>query len=360
MQTNSPNDDLCILHYVHEMHLGGGTVHTVQLLKDFKDLGYPVACATLEDGVMRQDLEQADIRVFLLSEEKELTRCAENWGATILHGHTCGGGSYACKAARELGVVGGETIHSFCGGENPEADFEIVELDSLGAIRPKSDVIYWAIHQDRFRITRTREEIRDELGIPREAFVVGRNGRLEWAKAPDEFVRCLASLKRTIPNIWGLIVGDGGEYQNLQNLAGQLGCLDRLIMPGTRRDQGNLFNAMDVVAYPTRDESVCAGVLEPLFVAKPVVCYPVGGMGETILHGKTGLHASSVATLVGAVLYLHGHPNVAEQLGRAGKEHVIRKGQTNTVEEARRHLTVYRREYSKKTARKTPCDQIHQ
>jgi glycosyltransferase involved in cell wall biosynthesis len=339
-----------IIQYVHEMSLGGGSVHVCQLLKDFKALGHDVAYATLQDGIMRGDLEASGVPIFLLGEEKDLIHYAGNWGAHVLHGHTCGGGSYACKVARELGAVGGETIHSFVAGQNPEADFEIVELDSLGRLRPKADVIYWAIHQDRFRITKSRDRIRSELGIPVNAFVMGRNGRLAWEKAPDEFVRCLASLKESIPNIWGLMVGEGAEFDNLKQLACQLGCVERLVMPGMRRDQGNLFHAMDVVVYPTRDESVCAGVLEPLFVKKPVVAYLVGGMHETIIHNETGLAAPTFTHLVYSVEYLYNYPDEGKRLGEAGYEYVLKKGQMDTVAEAKRHLEVYQRELGRKRA----------
>lgn len=329
-----------VLHNLHEMTLGGGTVHYLQLLKDMVALGVPCAVATFQDGIMRPDYESAGVEVFVMPDNSHLERIAMSWGATVLHGHTCGGGSDACGVAKKMGVLGGETIHSMVPRTGPMAgDFEVVEVEGLQNMRPGSTRIPWAQDPDRFKVTIPRSTLLSQCGIPANATVIGRNGRLDGSKAPDEFIQVLARL----PGVWGIMVGDGAIRSDLERLAVILGCRDRLAMPGCRRDQGNWFNAMDVIVYPTRDESVCAGVVEPLFLEKPVVCSPIGCMGETIIHGETGLHAWGVEALVEATRWMLEHPAEAALMGRQGREHLAKKGWDDPVGEAQAHLDLYAR-----------------
>lgn len=329
-----------IMHYIHEMTLGGGTVHYLQLLKDTVDLGIPCAVATFQDGIMREAYEKAGVDVFLMPDASHLEPVARSWGATVLHGHTCGGGSDACAVAKRLGVLGGETIHSMVQRTGPMAgDFEVVEVNGLHGMRPGSTLIPWAWNPERFWITTSWQSIYSQYGIPLDAQVIGRNGRLDGSKLPDVFIQCLARL----PGVWGILVGDGPIFKDLERLATILGCRDRLVMAGCRRDTGNWFNAMDVIVYPTQDESVCAGVVEPLFLEKPVVCYPVGCIGEVIQSGVTGLHAFSLDELVEKTRWLLDHPEQAAQMGRRGRDFLAKTGRDDSVGEAHAHCNLYRR-----------------
>jgi glycosyltransferase involved in cell wall biosynthesis len=327
-----------VMHFLHEMTLGGGTVHYLQLLKDTVQLGIPCAVATFQDGLMRWDYEKAGVEVFLMPGPEWLEEPARNWKATVLHGHTCGGGSATCEVAKKLGILGGETIHSMVQRTGPMAgDFEVVEVVGLQNMRPGSTLIPWAQDPTRFKVSISRAELRSDYSIPAGAKIIGRNGRLDGSKAPDQFIQVLARM----PDVWGIMVGDGAMKADLERLAVILGCRDRLVMPGCRRDQGNWFNAMDVIVYPTHDESVCAGIVEPLFLGKPVVCSPVGCMGETIIHGETGLHAWGVDDLVAKTRWMLDHPKEAAAMGQRGRSHLAAKGQDSPVGEAQAHLDLY-------------------
>jgi hypothetical protein len=328
-----------LLHYLHEMTLGGGTVHCLQLTRDMTALGVPTAVATYQDGEMRERYQSAGVPVFLMKGPEELEAAARSFGANVLHGHTCGGGSDALGIARRLKVVGGETIHSMVARSGPMAgDFEVVEVEKLAAMRPGATRIPWAFPEARFTVDVAPAATRTILGIPPDAPVIGRNGRLDGSKAPDVFIQVLAAMP---PHVWGLMVGDGPMAADLKTFAKMLGVADRLVMPGTRHDPGNLFAVMDVVVYPTHDESVCAGIVEPLICRKPVVCTPVGAMDETIIHGETGLCATDVPGLARYALWLLQEPQEAARLGRQGYQHLARKGWLDPVGEAKAHRTLY-------------------
>lgn len=71
----------------------------------------------------------------------------------------------------------------------------------------KLKVIYNGI--DIEEIEKTFTMSRTQLGIPKDAFVVGMVGRISKQKAPDTFVKAAKLIKEKIPNAYFLIVGDG-------------------------------------------------------------------------------------------------------------------------------------------------------
>jgi glycosyltransferase involved in cell wall biosynthesis len=66
-------------------------------------------------------------------------------------------------------------------------------------------------------------------------------------------------------------------------------------------------------------------ILEALAAEVPVVAPSVGSVGETVLDGKTGrlVPPGDVEAAAAAVIDLLTHPDRADAMGRAGREHVL-------------------------------------
>ncbi len=343
---------LKVCHVVNELAIGGGTVHIAQSVRDLVALGYPCAVATLQDGPMREKIEGWGGKVFLMNKEEDLYEVYNEFRPHVFHGHSCGGGHFPCAVTRVLQsqgekLISGEHVHSIVPGTNPNADFEIAEVEMMRDLRPGITIIPWSYDLSRLQSKLTKEEAKEKLGIPHDAFVIGRNGRLDGAKRPDVFVDVLNSL----PNVWGLLYGDGPEFGSLRELSIRLGCSDRLVMPGSCFDPADRFAAMDVIVYPTQDESWCAGIIEPMLIGKPVVANIVGGMGENLIHGQTGFVANTPNEFIDKITYIRNDYKEALRLAKNGQEHLYAKGVHDPVLEAKRHLAlyeeVYRRKYKK-------------
>ncbi len=331
-----------VLHFPHETTIGGGSIHVLTLMRSCRELGHRMACATLEEGPIGAVMREAGFPVFGLSRPEDLYDVAREWGAEVLHGCTCCGGSYACQVSRRLQregvpVIGGQHVVSLVGGDDLEADFEIGEVDLLKQLRPRLTVIPYSSDPVRLTSKWTQAEARTHYGIPPGVPVIGRNSRLDASKHPLGFIETLAQL----PECWGILSGEGPEYAGLQQAARQLGCFGRLVMPGRTLQPGDVFAAIDIVVYPTLDESWCAGVVEPLLLEKPVVAYPTGGITGHILPGVTGLLGHSSSQLAEAVRTLLRNPDLAVQLGKAGREHLVARGVHDPLIEATRTLTLY-------------------
>lgn len=163
--------------------------------------------------------------------------------------------------------------------------------------------------------------IRRELGLSDSAFVVALIGRLSPEKGQDLLLAAASRLRRAIPQLVMLIVGDGPDEQRLRARAkaeGLEGCVRFL---PSRSPVTPIHAAMDLLVVPSRFEGCSNVILEAMAMGKPVVASAVGGNRELVVHGETGLlvEYGSVSALEGAILELVADPGRAAAMGRAGR-----------------------------------------
>ena len=84
------------------------------------------------------------------------------------------------------------------------------------------------------------------------------------------------------------------------------------------------YRAADVVAVPSRAETLPLTILEAFASAVPVVATRVGGVPELVRDGENGLlvEPGDVDGFAAALMRLLGEPATATRLGAAGLEHV--------------------------------------
>lgn len=334
------SNQLKILWVVNSMKaLGGVEVMTIERLNGFRNLGYEVGLATYTPGELCNLLDK-DIPVHHIAntgvDYPHIEDVVDAYGYNILHGHSCGGGADPTKV-KVPGVVVGETIHSPCGGINPDADFEVVHTDLVHAMRPNSTLIYYGFNLDRLRPTMSKAEYRKKYNIPQETYVIGRCGRLDHSKDPMGFLEVLYRL----PNVWGLMGGTGDAYQDLVDRANYLGISNRLVFTGLELNPGNLFQAIDCMVYPTADEAICASSIEAMFVKTPVVCYIRGGMSQHIIHERTALVGNSPVELSHYVTSIIENLHIGTKLSLNAYNRCDELGYWDFNKDLKLHLELY-------------------
>jgi glycosyltransferase involved in cell wall biosynthesis len=163
-----------------------------------------------------------------------------------------------------------------------------------------------------------REAVRDEMGVPRGALLVGAVGELSRAKGQDVLVEAFSR----VPGApWLLLVGDGPDRRRLEALARRLRVSDRVVFAGYRADVPRVLAAMDVFASASHEESLGMSVLEAMAAGLPVVATRVGGLAECVSHGETGLLVPprSVTKLASAVDFLAADAERRARTGAAGR-----------------------------------------
>ncbi len=85
------------------------------------------------------------------------------------------------------------------------------------------------------------------------------------------------------------LVGKGETHQAVLDRASSLDISRQVVDLGSRSDPLNVISASDFLLLPSKSEAAPLVVLEAATVGVPSVAYPVGGVPELIIHGKTGL-----------------------------------------------------------------------
>lgn len=133
---------------------------------------------------------------------------------------------------------------------------------------------------------RARVQIREELGIPKNApliLFVGSRFRIKGLKYAIE------ALARMRTKAFLLVVGDDSSAPYRQ-LAKELGVQDRVVFAGARSDLPEIYPAADVFVLPTLYETFALVCLEAMASGLPVVAAPVGGIEDYLRNGDNGFH----------------------------------------------------------------------
>jgi glycosyltransferase involved in cell wall biosynthesis len=133
--------------------------------------------------------------------------------------------------------------------------------------------------------------VREALGIPAGAPLIGSVARLARQKRLDRLVRVTAAL----PGVHCLIAGEGPEHAALETLGRELGVADRLHLAGFRRDVGDVLRALDVLVVSSDREGMANAMLEAMACGVPVVSTPVSGAHEALDAGPDGVAPGIVA-----------------------------------------------------------------
>jgi len=149
-------------------------------------------------------------------------------------------------------------------------------------------------------------------------------GRLSPEKGVDDLLRAMQRL----PNLRLVVAGDGPERGSLQRLAAQLGLANVEFAGHVRGEEleraiaGSRFTVLPSHAYETLGKTI----LESYAKARAVVATDLGSRRELVQEGRTGLlyKTGDVGQLVSAIEFLSSEPELAEKMGRAGREQLRR------------------------------------
>lgn len=166
--------------------------------------------------------------------------------------------------------------------------------------------------------------LRRELGIPLSARLVAVFSRLNRMKGVEFFLDAAMVLAGRFPDVYFLIVGDGGNKKELEEQASRLGLGERIVFTGFRSDVSDLLSEVAISVLPSLSEGTSNTLLESMAAGIPVIATRVGGNPEVIEDEVSGLLVTprDSAALAGAMGRLLDDGELALRLGRAGMRRV--------------------------------------
>ncbi len=168
-------------------------------------------------------------------------------------------------------------------------------------------------------------DIRQRLGIPRDAIVIGNVGRLIPEKRITDLLDALHDLTQERPAIYGILVGDGSARAALEEQTRRLGLEGHVRFVGWQTDPTHWLNAVDIYVLPSLSEGVPVAILEAMAKGLPIVATEVRGTRDLVTNRRTGLLVppGDVPALVQAVRRLIASPNLRQRLGDAARREFL-------------------------------------
>lgn len=151
---------------------------------------------------------------------------------------------------------------------------------------PKSvHVIYNGVDFETFR---SRDKSFKKSGSTKTIITTSR---LVSKNGIDVLIRAVAEVRKKIPNIRCIIVGDGPERMSLEKEAASLGVADVITFLGEVSYEKIPFylHRADLFVRPSRSEGMGNSFVEALAAGLPVIGTAVGGITDIIDDARTGL-----------------------------------------------------------------------
>ena len=187
----------------------------------------------------------------------------------------------------------------------------------------KMEVRYLGVQRPQTR--QDRASVRREFGLTEDDLVIATTAFHDPVKGLDVLLEALALLIDQHPELRLLQIGGesgAGQTESLKTLAGKLGVDDRIVWTGLRDDVSDLLFGADIYCQPSRSEGLGLAILEAMGASLPVVASDVGGIGEIVIPGRTGILATpeDPQSLADGLKKLLEYPKDRDELGRAGQQ----------------------------------------
>ncbi len=200
-------------------------------------------------------------------------------------------------------------------------------LDRGDLERERLSVVHSTYREDLFHAGVDGSAVRRELcPVPvRDPLLIGVIGRLVPDKGGIHFLRAAARIAGEFPTARFLFVGRGTSEETLRQAAADLGISGKVSFLGFREDVPEITSALDLSVLPSVDCDASSAVLkEAMAAGRPVVATAIGGAGEIVQDGETGLlvppaDPSALAEAMAAVLR---RPDRGLSMGALGRERV--------------------------------------
>jgi glycosyltransferase involved in cell wall biosynthesis len=148
--------------------------------------------------------------------------------------------------------------------------------------------------------------------------------RVVSAKRLDRFVQALARARRRVPELTGVIVGDGLERAGLEQLARSLDLDGALTFVGRSSAIPAVLRRADMLVLSSDHEGFPNVVLEAMSAGLPVIATPAGDVRRIVEHGETGyvVPFDEADVMAAQIVHLARSPELRKRMGTAGRTRV--------------------------------------
>ncbi len=177
--------------------------------------------------------------------------------------------------------------------------------EAIGYADSRATVIPNGFDCDVFQpMEQARIEVREGLGLPSNAFVVGHVGRYHPTKDHELLIAAFGKALQSVQHAYLVLVGAGVTQENeeLRARVSRAGLESRVYLLGERDDVPRLLNAFDVLVSSSRSEAFPTSVGEAMASGVPCVVTDVGDSARIVGDAGWVVPSRDIDRLASAIL----------------------------------------------------------
>ena len=192
----------------------------------------------------------------------------------------------------------------------------------------KIDVIRNGIDVDAFARPQGPPRLRQDLGIPPHAPLVGVVSRIDRVKGLEHFIDAAAVVHEAFPDARFVVIGESypsdehrAYHRSLQRRVEESGLEEAVFFAGRRSDIAEVLSELTVSVLSSLTEGLSNVLLESMAAGLPVVATRVGGTPEVVKDEVNGLlvDPGDPDGLAHAIERLLSDPRLARGLADQGR-----------------------------------------
>ncbi|MGB3588284.1 MAG: N-acetyl-alpha-D-glucosaminyl L-malate synthase BshA [Tunicatimonas sp.] len=152
-------------------------------------------------------------------------------------------------------------------------------------ITQEIEVIHNFVDLNRFR-RQSKDHFKRAI-CPNGEYLITHMSNFRRVKRVEDTVRVFYKLRQHIPAKL-LLIGDGPERSNVEDLCRQLGTCDDVRFLGKMDAVEEVLSVSDLFLMPSEKESFGLAALEAMACEVPVISSDAGGLPELTIDGKSG------------------------------------------------------------------------
>jgi glycosyltransferase involved in cell wall biosynthesis len=359
-----------VLECIRQGKIGGGESHLLSLVENLDRNRFEPIVLSFTDGPMIEQLKAMGVETHIIYTEKPFD--IRKWSAVkkllqskhvdLVHAHGTRANSNILWASKKLKIPVIYTIHgwSFHPDQKPlvknlrlMGEKYLTSRSTLNISVSQSNkesgkelipsfesvVVNNGINLQKFNPENVFKDIRTELHLPKDKTLVLFIARFTLHKQPLTLIKAFAEAFRQNKNMHLLMVGDGDQKQEAEQLIDQLQIKEHITLEKFRQDVPDVLAAADIFVLPSLWEGLPIGLLEAMAMGKAIIASNADGTKEIIEHEKNGLLVSINALqkeTAEALVRLSTNPQLKKNLEQHSRETINERfnavSMTRTIE----------------------------
>lgn len=360
-----------VLQAIRQGKVGGGETHIVDLVKHLNKEHFQPVVLSFTDGEMIDTLNDIGVENYVIHSEKafdfstwkNVKTLMREKEIDLIHIHGTRATSNVYWAAKKLDLPTVYTIHGWSFHDDQNALVKNARIFFEKWITKKTDcnisvsssnqqtgfknipgfesvVIHNGIDLVKFNPDcAKRKNLRNELNIAQNAFVISFIGRMTAQKDPLTLIKAFKEIISEYPNAVLLMVGDGELKDKAIALTKEFGLEKSVIFQKSRADVADILFSSDIFCLPSLWEGFPIALLEAMAMRKAVIATEVDGSVEIIQNKKNGIlvKPQNIQMLTDAIKELISNNSLKTKLAIAAQQTILNdfdvKNMTKKIED---------------------------